>query len=119
MTEVSGGNLPFRGHSASQAGDWRLYPFKEIIQKSAGRDEATRRIILHNELVETDRRLYDLVRKANEAANRNGTGGGAAWGPSASRFFDHLKQMQKSPDNFLSAYAQRSQGASGGIWSTY
>lgn len=96
-----------------------MYPFKEIIQKSAGKDQATRRIIIHNELVETDRRLFDLVRKANEAANRNGTGGGGAWGPSASRFFNHLKQMQQSSDNFLSAYAQRSQGASGGIWSTY
>jgi hypothetical protein len=119
MTAANGGKLPFEGHSASQAGDWRMYPFKEIIRKSAGKDEATRRIIIHNELVETDRRIFDLVRKANEAANRNGTGGGAAWGPSASRFFDHLKQMQQSTDNFLSAYAQRNQGASGGIWSTY
>jgi hypothetical protein len=112
LSAATGGRLPFDGYTFPH-GEWRHYPFAELLNEFASRDLSTCDGAIWNRMVffedQISRTFYDIIRELDVAGNaidvlnQLPNGASAMYGD-GQRFLEHLKTLQKDPKHLYFAF---------------
>lgn len=103
MTQHTSGRVPFDGDTGPRFfGEWRRYPFSDIIVRDTNAHQSDRSLTIWLEGTESE--IFQSWEHMAEVEGRFASGGGSALSPLTVAFLKHVHALADMPDHLYHIY---------------